>query len=67
MFEILISFIAGAIIIYLFRYPGAMIRWLLSNKNKSFNEILSEDIFINSFVGLMVLVPLIGFIILIFK
>ena len=46
------------IIILLFRYPGAGIRWLVSKiwkSNKSFKEFLEGDSYINGIVGLLFL------------
>ena len=65
--DTIITILVEGVLYYLFSYPGAAIRWILSNKEKSFREILSEDIFINSGVGLLFLIPIIGGIILLIR
>lgn len=65
--DIIIDAIVRTIITYLFVFPGAAIRWIFIRRKKDFKEIVSEDIFVNSAIGLLFLVPLIGVIILILK
>ncbi len=65
--EILINILVDVIVYYLFSYPGAAVRWIFIRKRKSFKEIVSEDIFMNSTIGLLFLVPVVGGIILILK
>ena len=46
------------IIILIFRYPGAGIRWLISRiwkSNKKFKDFLKEDAYLNGITGLLVL------------
>lgn len=46
------------IIILIFRYPGAGIRWLFSRmwkSKKSFKEFLKDDSYINGIIGLLFL------------
>tara|TARA_R110002050_G_scaffold145456_1_gene270961 strand:- start:372 stop:575 length:204 start_codon:yes stop_codon:yes gene_type:complete len=50
--------ILETIIILIFRYPGAGIRWLISRiwkSNKKFKEFLKEDSYLNGIIGLLVL------------
>ena len=50
--------ILETIIILIFRYPGAGIRWLISRiwkSNKKFKEFLKEDSYLNGTIGLLVL------------
>jgi hypothetical protein len=46
------------IIILIFRYPGAGIRWLVSriwNSNKNFKDFLKDDSYLNGIIGLLFL------------
>jgi len=46
-----------------FVYPGAFIRWFLFyRKTKTFKEVLLDDLFKNSYVGLLTLGGLTGLI-----
>tara|TARA_R110002110_G_scaffold54448_5_gene156310 strand:+ start:601 stop:801 length:201 start_codon:yes stop_codon:yes gene_type:complete len=50
--------ILETIIILIFRYPGAGIRWLFSriwNSNKSFKDFLKDDSYKNGIIGLLFL------------
>ena len=50
--------ILETIIILIFRYPGAGMRWLISRiwkSNKKFKDFLKEDAYLNGIIGLLVL------------
>lgn len=47
-----------AVIILIFRYPGAGIRWLLSriwNSKKEFKDFLKDEPYVNGIIWLLVL------------
>lgn len=44
------------IIILIFRYPGAFIRWLFLRKKRSFKSILDEDPYINATFSISMIV-----------
>jgi hypothetical protein len=67
MMDIIVTILVDVVIYYLLSYPGAVIRWIFLRKKKSLKEILAEDIFVNSAIGLLFLVPLIGGIILLLR
>ena len=43
------------IIIVIFRYPGAAIRWLFLRKKRTFKSILKEDAYSNAAVSFLVI------------
>ena len=50
--------ILETIIILIFRYPGAGIRWLVSrtwHSNKRFKDFLKDDSYMNGIIGLLFL------------
>ena len=44
------------IIILIFRYPGAFIRWVFLYKKRSFKSLLKEDPYINATLSLLIIV-----------
>lgn len=51
-------FIKILIIIFfvvIFKYPGALVRYIFSDKTKSYNEILNEDKGLNASIGFIIL------------
>jgi len=68
MVEAVFDILINTIIPFLFRYPGAFIRWLFVSNQRSFNEVLKEDdILLNSSVGMVIIIPAIIIIIVIVK
>ncbi|NQZ76091.1 MAG: hypothetical protein HRT61_08270 [Ekhidna sp.] len=49
--EFVLKALFDIVVGYLLAYPGALIIWLFSNKERSFKEIYREDVFWNSLVG----------------
>ncbi len=41
------------LIVYLFRYPGAFVRWMLTGFRTSFRDIVEKDAYLNAFIGLV--------------
>ena len=67
MMESILRILFEVIFYYILSYLGAVIRWLFLRKKRSIKEILADDIFINSAIGLMFLVPFWGAIILLLR
>ncbi len=48
--------ILETILILIFRYPGAFIRWLFLRKKRTFKSVLNEDPYINATLSISVIV-----------
>jgi len=46
------------LLLYLFRYPGAFVRWVFTGFTKSFRDIIEKDAWLNGFIGAIVIVLL---------
>ena len=60
--ELIIDIIIEFIIVFIFRYPGAGIRWLISriwNSKKKFSDFLNDAIYLNAIVALLTLTAII--------
>lgn len=61
----MIEIIFETIIILIFRYPGALLRWLFLGGKRSFKSILEDDAYINAIFSLIfiaIIVVLVRFI-----
>ena len=45
--EIILNVIGEIVIAYVLASPSAFIRWIFSNKKRSFSEILKQDVILN--------------------
>ena len=52
---IMIEIILETIVVLIFRYPGASIRWLFLRHKRTFKSILKDDPYINAMLSLVVL------------
>jgi len=52
MRELLATIFIEGIINFLFSFPGAVIRWLLTGRKRSIKDYWNDDIFLNAFVGI---------------
>jgi len=52
MGELLATIFIEGIINFLFSFPGAVIRWLLTGRKRSIKDYWNDDIFLNAFVGI---------------
>ena len=51
IFEIILE----TILLIIFSYPGAIIRWIVTGFRKPFKEYLNDDAYLNGTIGLLVL------------
>jgi hypothetical protein len=58
IFEFIVYFVLG--------FPGALIRWLISGRKKTFKEVLTDEVFYNVTIGLLILLPLIILFVVVF-
>ncbi len=47
--------ILEVVIVLLFRYPGAFIRWIFLHKRRTFGSLLKEDPYINATLSIAIL------------
>jgi len=52
MGELLATIFIEGILNFLFSFPGAVIRWILTGRKRSIKELWNDDIFLNAFVGI---------------
>lgn len=57
----MIEIIFEIIIVLIFQYPGALLRWLFLHKKRTFKSLLKDDPYINSlfsiaFLGLIFII-----------
>jgi len=52
MSELLTTIFIEGIINFLFSFPGAVIRWLLSGRKRSLKAYWNDNIFLNALVGI---------------
>lgn len=57
--ETIWEIIVEVIILIIFRYPGALIRWVFTGCRRPFKEVLQDDGYINGMLGLVVVASLI--------
>lgn len=55
MFEVIIE----TIMVLIFRYPGAIIRWIFIRKKRTFKSILEDDPYVNAIVSLLLIAAII--------
>lgn len=55
----MIEVIIETIIVLIFRYPGAFIRWIFIRKKRTFKSILEDDPYVNSIVSLLLIAAII--------
>jgi hypothetical protein len=48
--------ILETIIVLVFRYPGAFIRWVFLHKKRSFKSLLDEDPYINATLSILIMI-----------
>jgi hypothetical protein len=53
--EVILEIVLEVIIIWIFRYPGASIRWLFLQKKRSFKSILDEEPYLNAILSISLL------------
>lgn len=51
----MVEIILETIVVLIFRYPGALIRWVFLRKKRTFKSILDDDPYINAMLSLVVL------------
>ena len=64
----LIEIITEVLLIYLFVYPGASVRWLifrLWRSNKTFKDFIKDDYYMNGMIGLITFGLLLALIVII--
>jgi fluoride ion exporter CrcB/FEX len=65
MGEIIIEIVGEIILMFLFNYPGAGVRWLISRlwgSKKTFKDFAKGDIYLNGSVGIITMAILIALI-----
>tara|TARA_R110002124_G_scaffold50307_4_gene146529 strand:- start:2012 stop:2203 length:192 start_codon:yes stop_codon:yes gene_type:complete len=51
----MVEIILETIVVLVFRYPGALIRWVFLRNKRTFKSILDDDPYINAMLSLVVL------------
>ena len=62
--ETIWQIISESIILILFRYPGAFIRWTFTGFRRPFKDVLNDDTYINGMLGV---IAVSGIVVLILK
>ncbi len=62
--DIILEILAEVLILTIFQFPGAFIRWVVTGCRRPFKEVLADDSYINGMIGLVVIASLIAWIVL---
>jgi hypothetical protein len=54
--QVILEIIGEALLLFILRYPGALIRWLLTGCKRPFREVLDDDSFPNELIGVIAVV-----------
>jgi uncharacterized protein involved in cysteine biosynthesis len=55
MVEFIIELLVDILLMFIFSYPGAFIRWAFTGFKKPFDEVLNDNRSWNGFLGLLIL------------
>ena len=62
--DTILEILAEVLILMIFRYPGAFLRWVFTGCRRPFKEVLAEDAYTNGTIGLVVIASIIAWIVL---
>ncbi len=60
--EFIIEFFREVVFVYLFSFPGAVIRWVLTGKKRLLKEVLKDDGYLNATIAFLFIGAVIGII-----
>jgi len=52
--EFLIEFLKEVIFVFIFRYPGAFVRWIFVRRRRNFRSVLQDDGYVNATVTVLI-------------
>ncbi|WP_298709945.1 hypothetical protein [Chitinophaga sp.] len=49
----ILTIILEGFFVYLFKYPGAFVRWIITGRRRPFQEVLKGNWYLNGWIGLL--------------
>lgn len=53
--DFIVEFIKEVIFVFVFQYPGALVRWIFIKRKKSFKQLIIDDPYLNSFFTVLLI------------